>query len=187
MTMSLSYNSQTRLTSGFLGFVKSGNKNLLSSILSSKTDARHPLMLPLLCFNNFLHLMRKETRWQSQERSLIARLIHKAAQTSYLDSVDFPSIHTRLIDSHVILTSAMGPFVEISSTRLKTQLGNTNEMLSPESRADSYFVEKTDELLRCMDMIDTTARDLIYLRQRISIRIDILLKVVSCRQNIRQV
>jgi hypothetical protein len=169
------------MTSGFLGYITSGNQDLLPSILSSWADARHPLMLPLLCLNNYLQILRKETRFQSQERNTLAKLVRNARLTSHLDSVDFPSIHERLIDSHLILTNAMGQFIDISSTQLRSKLGSTTDFLSPESLSDPYFTKTTEEFMDCMVLVDTTARDLISLRERISIRVDVLLKVVSCR------
>ncbi|KAL2066409.1 hypothetical protein VTL71DRAFT_2480 [Oculimacula yallundae] len=177
-TLSLSYNSQTRVTSAFLGYVKSGNEGLLPSILLSRGVARHPLMLPLVCLNNFLQILRKETLWQSRERNNLALLLSRAAQASHLDSVDFPAIHERLIESHLALTNAMGHFVDVSSTIFKVNLGKTAEMLSPESRGDPYFIEKTTDLTRCIDLVDVAARDLILHRGRISMRIDVLQKVL---------
>jgi len=180
-TLSLSYNSQTRMTSGLLGYIKNNkNKDLLSSILLSKDDARHPLLLPLMCFNNSLRILRRETQWRTLERIEIATLIDRAVETSYLDTVDFPGLHKRLIDVHLELTSSMGQFIEQSGASLTAilQPERIMEMLSPESSSDTYFTEKNANLMRCMRLIDATAKDSIHLRERISARTAVLMKVL---------
>lgn len=136
-------------------------------------------MLPILTLNNFVEVIRTETRSCNKDRTDIGKQIHKAAKISHLDAVDFPDIHERLIGSHTTLTSALAPFIEASCDRLKAELKNVRMMVSPGDNVNVEIEAKTQEFVRCMDQMESVATDLITLRKGIILRMDMHLKAVS--------
>lgn len=175
--MVLCYDSKTRLTTGFLGFVDSYlNRMLLPSILHSADDAMHPLTLPILCFNNSVTLLGKETLAHTLYKITIEKQITKATETPFLDAVPFLHIHQSLIESHYALTSSNVAFVQATSSHLGLELCNASRIISAERVGELH--EKTENLKRCVEQMDIVISAFIHSRERLIQRVDVQMKVV---------
>jgi len=177
-TLALSYDSQTRITTGFLGYVDDAdfNSEFLPSIMASLADSIHPFMLPIICYNNFVNILGRDTAFQAQEQRDIAQDITRASNPPHIDSIDFPQLHQRLISVHNTLTNAMPAFIKKSSVHLREELGRTLIMVSADHQR--HLQDKTEELIHCIEQMDIVVTGFITTRDRIVLRIESQFRVL---------
>ena len=176
--MTLCYNPETMLRTGYLGFVHgSRDGDLLSSILQTAADAIHPLMLPIPCYTNSISIVSKETDGEQYSLKKIDSQIRKATEEQFLDAIPFPKIHNELIAIHSVLTNSYVDFVKVLKRQIQEELGNVTRMVG--ARRQAILQEHTVRLKRGVEQMDNLASTIISARERSNYRLDIQFKVVS--------
>ncbi|CZR67984.1 uncharacterized protein PAC_17883 [Phialocephala subalpina] len=182
-TLALCYNSETKITSGFLGYMcgtsasdRVPTQGILPSILVSAAQALHPLTVPLLLFHNFVGILGGEARTQDYEQFELSREINNAILPQMIDALDFPGIHRRLIKAHNSLANLMAPFIRDSSIALSNALDEMPNFVSAEDvpRLDGT----TKALKQCFEQMNLRSMGFLQLREKTLSRMNIQLKVL---------
>jgi hypothetical protein len=185
-TLVLAYDATTSITSGFLGYVHStSTENLIHSLISAKAQAMHPLLFPILCLNNWIFILRRETYaqdFQLREVQRLTGLMEPSTESGadrskdFLNGDSFHNAHAIIVVMHNVLSNSLVSFMQESSHDIKLALA---EIPGTISKDNNTIGDITKEFERCVEQIDMVASGLIHMRKRLLSRMDMQLKVVS--------
>jgi hypothetical protein len=185
-TLALAYDPSTSVTSGFLGYVYSkSTEDLIKSLISAKAQAMHPLLLPILCLNNWIYILRRETYAQDAQlrnvqhlTGMMERSTNSDADRSkdFLSGDSFHAAHATIVVMHNVLANSLVSFIQESRRDIKLALAKIRRMISTDN---TIIAGINVEFENCVEQIDMVAIGLIHMRQRLLTRMDMQLKVVS--------
>lgn len=187
MTLVLAYDPSTSVTSGFLGYVNNpSTENLILSLISASAQVMHPLLLPILCFNNWIYILRNETYAQDAQLRTVQNLtgvmedntnigVNKSQDIRTSDA--FRDAHAIIVVMHNVLANSLVSFIRESNHDLKLALEEIKSKISTDKKI--ALVHINEEFKDCVEQMDMIANGLIHMRERLLNRMDMQLKVVS--------
>jgi hypothetical protein len=123
MTLVLSHDPRTRVTSGFFGYTSDEGDEILSTLKESSAHlALHPLLIPALIHSTWSNIMfdqyaqiHREMR-SVQERTGVMKkyLNHGRSKMGKFDKMtqnDHDDIHETIVEQHAYLSTALSDFV----------------------------------------------------------------------------
>ena len=146
----------------------------------------HPLLLPMLCLNNWIYILRKETHAQDVELRGVQNLSGLMGNKSTSDagkSEVFPmgdafhEAHAAIVVMHNVLANSLVSFLQESSRDLKLALEEFKCIIS--AKKQSVLGDVNEEFEDCLKQTDMIANGLIHMRERLLNRMDMQLKAVS--------
>jgi hypothetical protein len=122
MTLVLSYDPTTRITSGFFGYTLNEGDDILSTLKKSSHLAIHPLLIPALIHSTWFKIMfhqyaeiHRQMRSVQEDTGVMKKYLNKGrSKTSKFDKMNqnnHDDIHERIVEQHAYLSTALSDFV----------------------------------------------------------------------------
>lgn len=185
MTLALSYNPETNVSSGFLGFVVndagiSPRDPLLSKLKAASVQVTHPLLLPAIALGTWCHLLRSDQAKVDFEVHEIQRktglLNHQYGDSETQHNMDeYHKVHKSLVTQHVNLSTDSANFVDALGIAIQAAFA---DMSSLKPRFQQEIAKHERELQAFVVHMQDMTRVQKQQRDRMLGRIDIQLKVV---------
>jgi len=200
MTLVLSYDPQSNITCGYLGYIttisdrrRSRRSSLLQPLLadlrSAAQHASHPLLLPILGFGLWCEILRNEHTRIDRELKGVARNTDLVREYFYgveeermepTNSKELEdrhmTMHQKLAEQHLYLTGQTGTFVEALSDTAVTILRDVEQSI-PDRHTTT--IEAGRGLKTYMLHIQERAKAELKHKERLLSRLDMQLQIVS--------
>lgn len=122
MTLALSYDPRSRITSGFFGYNMDEGDWILSTLKRSAHIALHPLLIPALIHSTWFKIMfeqyalvHRELRSVQQRTGVMKRYLNEGrSERGELDRMnqnDHDDLHETIVEQHAYLSTALSDFV----------------------------------------------------------------------------
>lgn len=191
-TMALSYDSSTRMTTGFLGLTTSptGQMSELLEILDKlKLNATHPILLPLLMYSVYSTILRRQLgevnrdiNYVQEQTGLLDKYLRSGRRTrpseegQREEKPNYDDLHKILVVQHARLTRGLSDFVADLGPACREAI----KRIEKSDTGDS-IINKTSahtELQSYLSHLEVGAKFELQHRERMLSRVDIQLKVV---------
>ena len=184
MTMVLSYNPESNITTGFLGYQSSGpdaglGRHLITMLKHLGSRAYNPMLLPALSYSLWIDALNDEhgsvalaLRSVQDQTGLMEDYLHQTRIAE--DVVNFDAVHRTLIVHHAFLTNGIADFVVSLGPAILQALEKVDSFCAalPNCRYDGTEVAAFVEHMRMR------ANTELQHRQRMLDRIDMYIQVV---------
>jgi len=192
--MALSYNHDTRMTTGFLGRTEVGDEKdeFLEMLERLEANAAHPLLLPVLMYSVCSNMLRRQLRQANQKIDIVQQKTgvldgylksgkskHAATDSqSKNGKPDYDALHKDLVGEHARLTKGLSDFVGEFELAFRRSFEDIEKSDFDNLILSNTFAHK--ELKLFVLRLDTAAKFKLQHRERMLSRVDMQLKVVCC-------
>ena len=194
--MALSYDRDTRMTTGFLGRtvekleVGDEKDEFLEMLERLEANAAHPLLLPVLMYSVCSNMLRRQLRQVNRKMDAVQHKTgvldgylrlgttkHAAADSQgKKDKPDYDALHKDLVGEHARLTKGLSDFVREFGFAFRRSFEDIEK-----SDFGNLVLNETsahEELKLFVSRLDTAANFKLQHRERMLSRVDMQLKVV---------
>jgi hypothetical protein len=186
MTLTLSYNPESHITCGYLGFVEGRDMDLLvPRTKAAEAEAAHPLLVPTIVLGNWCHVLRQDYETIHQrlrevqiQTGLMKQLVGEGDSLKTKKNREaYHEVHQEIVTQHAYLSYDTADFVKALAGALDTSLNKLKQYVKPQYQSE---IKKNEVALKG---VVAKMQDFIHVqelqRERMFHRVDIQLKVVS--------
>ena len=192
MSTVLTYNHDTSITNGFIGYMHSTtNSRLIETLKATAHHASHPLLLPVVALDAWVDVLRQDSfrcdnkvRDMQTETGKVENIYDRSIQETSKQQKgklltvepDYEVLHSQVVHLHNGIASSMAHFVRCLGDDIANALNTFSSMnLGP----IELLAESTSSFHDLVQQLKMEIRGLNHMRERISARLDMQAKVVS--------
>jgi hypothetical protein len=209
MIMALSYNPETRITSGFCGYTSQNAENatLIRNLKHAKSNAYHPMLLPALTYGIFWDQLRAQIKdvrvimQDVQDKTGVLKNYLKLSnverggdkeETGYSKKAeakpDYDLLHERIVSQQAQMTNSLAEFVSDLGPACHNALSTIRNCSSRSddssgSDNDTEASVEDEELQRYVQYLHGMAKIELQYRDQLLSRVNMQIKVVRTCQS----